>query len=94
MLSGMSTQIAVGLPEEALRRLDAAIARGVFANRAAAVRAGLDYLPREEREAEISAAYRRGYAADDDGDAVGKVGLELGSALLAGEHLAEGEPTA
>jgi Arc/MetJ-type ribon-helix-helix transcriptional regulator len=74
--------------------LDAAIARGAFATRAAAVRAGLDYLLREEREAEISAAYRRGYASEKDDDAVGAVGLELGSALLAGENLADREPTA
>jgi Arc/MetJ-type ribon-helix-helix transcriptional regulator len=92
MLAGMSPQIAVRLADDDLRRLDAAIARGAFANRAAAVRAGLDRLLRDEREAEIAEAYRRGYAADPEEDAVGEAGLRLGSALLAGDEAAAREP--
>jgi len=91
---GMSVQIAVRLGVEDLKRLDAAVARGAFASRAAAVRAGLDQLLREEREARIAEAYRRGYARDPDEDAVGEAGLRVGSTLLAGEELADGEPGA
>jgi len=88
MLSGMSTQIAVRLADEDLERLDAAIARGAFPSRAAAVRAGLDRLLSDEREAQISEAYRRGYATGDDEGVVGETGLRLGSRLLSDETLA------
>lgn len=94
MLSGMSVQIAVRLPDEDLQRLDAAVARGAFPSRAAAVRAGLDQLLRDEREAQIAEAYRLGYGADHDQDAVGEAGLRLGSTFLAREELADGEPDA
>lgn len=89
----MSIQIAVRLAEEDLQRLDAAIARGAFASRAAAVRSGLDAVLREEREREIAAAYRRAYAGrepDEDERLIGKVGLRLGSELLAGGGSGEG----
>lgn len=89
MLGGMSVQIAVRLPEEALERLDAAIARGTFPNRAAAVRHGLDRLLREEREREIEAAYRRAYAGrepDEEDRLVGQAGLEFGSRILQAEE--------
>lgn len=61
------------------------------------MRAGLDRLLREEREAQIAEAYRRGYATDDNGadgdeDTVGEAGLRLGAALLAGEQPADGRP--
>lgn len=94
MLSGMSIQIAVRLAEEDLKRLDAAIARGAFPSRAAAVRAGLASLLREEREAQIDASYRRAYCtgSPEEEDRVGEAGLRLGAALLAGQELADAEP--
>jgi Arc/MetJ-type ribon-helix-helix transcriptional regulator len=81
----MSIQIAVRLAEEDLERLDAAIARGAFPNRAAAVRAGLLAVLREERERQIADAYRRGYATDPPEAEIGEAGLRLGTALLARE---------
>lgn len=84
----MSVQIAVRLSEEDLQRLDAAIGRGAFPSRAAAVRFGLDRLLREESEREIAEAYRRAYAGrepDEDEQQVGKAGLRLGADLLAAE---------
>lgn len=79
-------QIAVRLADEELERLDAAIARGAFASRAEAVRAGLVRVLREEREAQIEQAYRRAYAATpDEVDEVGEVGLSLGAELLSGD---------
>jgi Arc/MetJ-type ribon-helix-helix transcriptional regulator len=91
MLYGMSVQIAVRLPDDDLERLDAAVARGVFPSRAAAVRAGLQRLLGEEREAQIAEAYRRGYASDPEADWVGEAGLRLGAAQLAKEEDAGGE---
>jgi Arc/MetJ-type ribon-helix-helix transcriptional regulator len=85
MLRAMSVQIAVRLAEDELARLDAAVARGAFASRAAAVRAGLVAVLREEREAQIAAAYRRAYATEADDPSVGEAGLQLGAALLAAE---------
>ncbi|MEA2372976.1 MAG: hypothetical protein QOH12_3370 [Solirubrobacteraceae bacterium] len=79
----MSVQIAVRLEEDDLRRLDAAVARGVFPSRAAAMRAGLTVVLREEREVRIGEAYRRAYAAAPDDVSVGLVGLRLGVALMA-----------
>ncbi len=88
----MSVQIAVRLAEGELARLDAAVARGAFASRAAAVRAGLVAVLREEREAQIAAAYRRAYATDPDDASVGAAGLRLGATLLAAEDGAGAGP--
>ena len=84
----MSVQIAVRLGDDELARLDAAVARGAFASRAAAVRAGLVAVLREEREAQIAAAYRRAYATEADDASVGEAGLRFGAALLAAEDAA------
>lgn len=93
MLRGMSVQIAVRLADDDLKRLDAAIARGIFPSRAAAVRAGLASLLAEEREAQIGEAYRRAYANDPQEGWIGEAGLRLGAALLAGpEPAADGDP--
>ncbi len=92
MLGGMSVQIAVRLADEDLERLDAAVARGAFPSRAAAVRAGLIWLLRQEREAQIEAAYRRAYSTHPQEEWVGEVGLRLGAALQAGQEPAGGEP--
>lgn len=78
----MSVQIAVRLADEDLERLDAAVARGAFPSRAAAMRAGLVRLLREERETQIAEAYRRAYATDSQEESVGEAGLRLGAAFL------------
>lgn len=88
----MSVQIAVRLADEDLKRLDAAVERGAFPSRAAAMRVGLRRLLREEREAQIDAAYRRAYSTEPREDRVGEEGLRLGAALLADQELAGGEP--
>ena len=79
----MSVQIAVRLEEDDLRRLDAAVARGAFPSRAAAMRAGLTAVLRDEREVQIGEAYRRAYATAPDDVSVGLAGLRLGAALMA-----------
>ncbi len=90
----MSVQIAVRLTDDDLERLDAAVARGVFPSRAAAVRAGLRRLLDEERETQIAEAYRRGYASEPAEEWVGETGSRLGAANLANQELAGGEPPA
>lgn len=70
----MDVQIAVRVPSEDLIRLDEAVARGAFPNRAKAVRIGLRRLLREAREQVIERAYRRGY---------GSSSMSVGSAKLA-----------
>lgn len=90
MLIGMSVQIAVRLADEELERLDAAVARGVFPSRAAAVRAGLARLLREERETQIDEAYRRAYATEPQEEWVGRAGLRLGADLVA-DHERSGD---
>jgi len=94
MIYGMSVQIAVRLTDDDLKRLDAAVARGVFPSRAAAVRAGLQRLLGEEREAQIAEAYRRGYATEPQEDWIGEAGLRLGAEQLAEKDHAVDEPTA
>jgi len=82
----MTVQIPIRIPEDDLAELDAAIARGSFANRSAALRAGLDQLLREERERAIDDAYRRGYGEHPQEDAVGGAGLALFAAFAQGEE--------
>lgn len=75
-------QLAVRLPGEDLERIDAAIARGRFASRAAAIRAGLDLLLRAERERDIAEEYRRAYAASPQEEWIGDAGLAAGAELI------------
>ena len=82
----MTIQIPVRIPDEDLAELDAAIARGSFPNRSAALRAGLDLLLREERERAIDEAYRRGYGAHPQEDWIGEAGLSLFAALVKAEE--------
>ncbi|HVN62116.1 MAG TPA: ribbon-helix-helix domain-containing protein [Gaiellaceae bacterium] len=82
----MTVQIPIRIPDEDLAELDAAIARGSFPNRSAALRAGLDLLLREERERAIDEAYRRGYGAHPQEDWVGQDGLALFEALVRAEE--------
>jgi Arc/MetJ-type ribon-helix-helix transcriptional regulator len=77
MVVGVSQQIAVRLDDDALAALDQAIASGRYPNRAAAIRAALEQLLREERELEIEEAYRRGYGEHPQEEAQGKAGLIL-----------------
>lgn len=82
----MTIQVPVRLTEEDIASLDAAIARGRFANRSSALRAGLEQVLREEREREIDDAYIRGYGEHPQEEWVGEAGL----AALAAFHAAEG----
>jgi Arc/MetJ-type ribon-helix-helix transcriptional regulator len=66
--------------------LDAAIARGQFANRSEALRAGLDRILFEERQREIDETYAAAYAKQPQEAWVG----ELGLAGLASFDKAEG----
>jgi Arc/MetJ-type ribon-helix-helix transcriptional regulator len=82
----MTTQVPVRLTESDLAALDAAIARGRFANRSDALRAGLERILREEREDEIDQMYVAGYGKHPQEEWVG----ELGLAGLAAFDKAEG----
>jgi Arc/MetJ-type ribon-helix-helix transcriptional regulator len=85
MFTGMSVQIAVRLADQDLERLDAAIARGSFPSRAAAVRAGLVAVLRNEREEQIAEAYRKAYASSEEEALIGEAGLTAGAAILRDE---------
>jgi Arc/MetJ-type ribon-helix-helix transcriptional regulator len=54
-------QIAVRLPEELLDVLDDLVARGVYASRAAAVRAGIEAVVEIDRQRAVDAAIVEGY---------------------------------
>jgi Arc/MetJ-type ribon-helix-helix transcriptional regulator len=82
----MTVQIAVRIPVADLSALDAAIARGRFPNRAAAVREGLARLLDDERAREIDEAYRRGYGAHPQEDWLGEAGLAAFAAFVATEE--------
>jgi hypothetical protein len=60
----------------------------------AAVRAGLQRLLGEEREAQIAEAYRRGYATEPQEDWIGEAGLRLGTEQLVEQVRAGDEPAA
>ena len=74
------------LTESDLAALDAAIARGRFANRSDALRSGLERILREERQHEIDQMYATGYGKHPQEEWVG----ELGLAGLAAFDRAEG----
>lgn len=57
----MGEQVAVRLDGEQLREVDQLVRAGAFPNRAAAVRAGLVLVLREQRRRTIAEAYQRGY---------------------------------
>jgi Arc/MetJ-type ribon-helix-helix transcriptional regulator len=82
----MSVQIAIRIPEDDLEALDDAIARGAFASRAAAVRAALEALLRDERRRRIEEADQRGYGDAPQGEWVGEVGLAAFAALVEAEE--------
>jgi Arc/MetJ-type ribon-helix-helix transcriptional regulator len=82
----MTIQIPVRIAEEDLSELDAAIARGHYANRSAALRAALALLLREEREREIVEAYRRGYGEHPQEEWIGEAGLAAFAALVEAEE--------
>jgi Arc/MetJ-type ribon-helix-helix transcriptional regulator len=92
MRGRVTVQIAVRLADEELERLDDAIARGAYPNRAAAVRAGLHRLLADEREARIAEAYRLGYATSPVEREIGEAGLALGAGLFA--EPGSGDPAA
>lgn len=82
----MTTQVPVRLTDSDLASLDAAIARGRFANRSEALRAGLEHVLTEERGRQIDEAYAAGYRKHPQEQWVG----ELGLAGLAAFDKAEG----
>lgn len=82
----MTTQVPVRLTDSDLASLDAAIARGRFANRSEALRAGLERVLAEEREQQIDEAYAAGYGKHPQEEWV----AELGFAALVAFDKAEG----
>ena len=57
----MSEQIAVRIADEDLAALDESVRAGTYPNRAAAVRAGIALVLRQERDRGIAQAHRRAY---------------------------------
>jgi Arc/MetJ-type ribon-helix-helix transcriptional regulator len=85
----MTVQVRVRLTDSDVAALDAAVARGRFANRSDALRAGLDRVLYEERQREIDEAYAVGYAKYPQQEWVGELGLAGLAACDKGEG---GEP--
>jgi Arc/MetJ-type ribon-helix-helix transcriptional regulator len=88
ILNGMSPQIALRLDADQLAAIDSAVSSGRFPSRAAAIRAGIERVLREEREREIVEAYRRGYGERPQEGWVGDAGLALGAELVKAERRA------
>ncbi|HLG07442.1 MAG TPA: ribbon-helix-helix domain-containing protein [Gaiellaceae bacterium] len=82
----MTVQIPVRIPDRDVELLDEAVARGRFANRSEALRAGLAIVLREEREREIEEAYRRAYTEHPQEDWIGQVGLWALTQIVAAEE--------
>ena len=85
----MTIQVPLRLTESDVAALDALVARGRYANRSAALRAGLAFLVRTERERDIDDAYRRGYGELPQEEWVGDAGL---AAFAAFDRAEGGEP--
>jgi Arc/MetJ-type ribon-helix-helix transcriptional regulator len=73
----IAQQIAIRIPDDQLKALDAAIEAGVFESRADGVRRALERLLGELREQEIAREYREAYARQPDDPAVGEAGAKL-----------------
>ena len=71
----MTTQVPVRLTDADLAALDAVVARGRFANRSEALRAGLDRILYEERQRDIDETYAAGYGKHPQEEWVGELGL-------------------
>jgi Arc/MetJ-type ribon-helix-helix transcriptional regulator len=71
----MTVQVPVRLTKSDLAALDAAIARGRFANRSEALRAGLDRILFEEHQREIDEIYATAYTKQPQEGWVGELGL-------------------
>ena len=71
----MKRRIAVRVPVEDLGILDAAVARGDFPSRSAAVRAAVSVLVQGLGEAEIAEEYRRAYGGRPQERWIGEAGL-------------------
>lgn len=78
------SQIAVRLTESELSTLDSAVVSGGFRTRAEAIRAGIQLIAREAREARIAASYRSAYATPLDND---ETRMLEAAAILAGAAL-------
>lgn len=57
----MTTQIAVKLSDDVVARLDDLVSRGIFANRSAAVRRGLEVILRTHERRRTDEAFRDGF---------------------------------
>ena len=86
----VSTPVQTRLSDDEIRALDAAVARGRFASRSDALRAGLHHLLREERERAILEAYEEGYGRHPQEPWVGELGLALLDQAVASES--RGDP--
>jgi len=82
----MTTLVPVRLTDSDLAALDAAVARGSFASRSDALRAGLARVLADDRQRVIDEAYARGYGRHPQEDWP----AELGLAGLAAFDSAEG----
>jgi Arc/MetJ-type ribon-helix-helix transcriptional regulator len=85
----MTVQVPIRLTDEDVASLDELVARGRFANRSAALRAGLASLLGEERRRLIDDAYRRGYSQHPQEEWVAAAGL---AGLAAFDRAERGEP--
>ena len=91
MVGGM-VQIAIRLADADLARLDTVVAHGRYPTRAAAVRAGVERLLRDEREHEIAEQYRRAYGAQPQDESTGRAGSALMATVLRREETAAPDP--
>jgi Arc/MetJ-type ribon-helix-helix transcriptional regulator len=85
----MTVQVPVRLTNSDLAALDAAIARGRFANRSEALRAGLDRILFEDHQREIDETYATAYTKQPQEAWVGELGL---AGLAAFDEAEGGEP--
>jgi Arc/MetJ-type ribon-helix-helix transcriptional regulator len=81
----MTIQVTARLTESDLAALDAAIARGRFANRNDALRSGLERILHEDFEHEIDQMYAAGYGKHPQEEWVGELGLAGLTAFDRGE---------
>lgn len=83
---GMTTQLAVKIPDDLSSAIDDLVARGVYPTRSQAVRAALEALVQRSRSARIDAAFAAGFSKQPETPG------EIAEAMRLGIEAIEDEP--
>lgn len=77
----MTYQIAVRIPENAVEEIDRMVGNGIYPNRSAAIKAGVEQVIKINEREQIADEYRRAYEKKPQ-DSFGEAGAKLLAELM------------